>query len=165
MNNKKLYNHKFVKLAATAVMSVVMFTLSTIPALAYNLPPAVEIDNKNIDVIDTIDVNVLPANTSNTFVSSFPFEDDDLYSFLMNLDFSKSDYICIDENGVITNDIIDPRIIECNHNYLAARVSHHDKNSDGSCSVTYYDAKKCAKCGRIVVMDRLGVMNWDKCPH
>ena len=46
MNNKTLYNHKFIKLAATAVMSVVMFTLSSIPALAYNLPATIEIDDE-----------------------------------------------------------------------------------------------------------------------
>lgn len=162
MNNKKLYNHKFVKLAATAVMSVVMFTLSTIPALAYNLPPAVEVDDDVTNPIDTFDINVLPASQS----VSLNFEEIDLYSLFENVDFTESKFVCIDETGSISYyNTIDSRIIECPHDYLAARASHHDKNSDGSCTITYYNAKKCAKCGRIVIMEEIGHTTYNKCPH
>ncbi len=162
MNNKKLYNHKFVKLAATAVMSVVMFTLSAIPALAYNLPPAVEVDDDVTNPIDTFDINVLPASQS----VSLNFEEIDLYSLFENVDFTESKFVCIDETGSISYyNTIDSRIIECPHDYLAARASHHDKNSDGSCTITYYNAKKCAKCGRIVIMEEIGHTTYNKCPH
>ncbi len=163
MNNKKLYNHKFIKLAATAVMSVVMFTLSSIPALAYNLPATIESEDSTVNSVNIIDIDIMPEDI--TPISSVTLTNDDFYSFIENVDFSESDFICIDENGVITYDAIEPRIIPCNHNYLTARASYHTKHSDGSCTITYHNAKKCAKCGHIVVMEKIAETTYVKCPH
>ena len=162
IDNKKLYNHKFIKLAATAVISVVMFTLALIPALAYNLPATIEIDHENTDTIDTLEINVLPPTSS----LSLNFEEIDLYSLFENIDFSENSFVCIDETGAISYyNSIDSRIIPCPHNYLAARTSHHDKNSDGSCTITYYDAKKCSKCGHLVTKEEIGHTIYNVCPH
>lgn len=163
MNNKKLYNHKFVKLAATAVMSVVMFTLSAIPALAYNLPATIEIEDEKVNSTNVIDIDIMSDSSDNK--SNISLTNEDFYYLFENIDFAESDFVCIDENGNISYNTIEPKIIPCNHNYLAARASYHTKHSDGSCTITYHDAKKCAKCGHIVVMGEIGHATYNTCPH
>lgn len=165
MNNKKLYNHKFVKLAATAVMSVVMFTLSAIPALAYNLPATIESEDEKVNAVNVIDVDLISEDINPA--SSVTLTNDSFYSLIENIDFTESDFICVDEKGNISydNNAVEPKIIPCNHNYLAARVSYHTKHSNGSCTITYHSAKKCAKCGHIVVMEEIAHTTYNTCPH
>lgn len=166
MNNKNLYKHKFIKLVATAFISAVLFTMSTVPALAYNLPAKMDTTSLSDDSIHVVDIQTIPSeeqmDLSLTFTEPI---DKKLYSLSKNLDYSKSDWYCIDENGVISNDTIEPRIIPCNHDYLAAQVSYHTSNSDGSCSVTYHKAKRCKKCGYIIVLEKYATTTYEKCPH
>jgi len=156
MKNMNLNKHKLLKLAATALMSATIFTVSAIPALAYTLPSPVK--NLAINPIDTINVELVSTD-------SLQPTEDELNSLFENVDYSKSDFVCIDENGTITYGSAAPHIFECKHNYLAAQVSHHNKNSDGSCTITYYSAKRCSKCGEIVVGDRIATMTYVNCPH
>jgi len=166
MNNKNLYKHKLIKLAATAFISVVLFTISTVPALAYNLPAKMDTTSLSDDSINVVDIQTIPSEDQMdlSLIFAEPI-DRQLYSISKNLDYSKSDWYCIDENGTISNDTIEPRIIPCNHDYLAAQVSYHTSNSDGSCSVTYHKAKRCKKCGYIVVLEKYATTTYEKCPH
>lgn len=136
MKNKTFNTRKSIKLAATAFMSAVVLTVSTIPAFAHDLPSTVENDNFSINAID-----------------------------MMSLDFSDSDILIIDENGMIHDGEIDPQIIPCNHDYYAVQISDHDKNSDGSCITVYYKGKRCNKCGHIVMQDKIGTATYKVCPH
>ena len=166
MNNKNLYKHKLIKLADTAFISVVLFTISTVPALAYNLPAKMDTTSLSDDSINVVDIQTIPSEDQMdlSLIFAEPI-DRQLYSISKNLDYSKSDWYCIDENGTISNDTIEPRIIPCNHDYLAAQVSYHTSNSDGSCSVTYHKAKRCKKCGYIVVLEKYATTTYEKCPH
>lgn len=166
MNNKNLYKHKLIKLAATAFISVVLFTISTVPALAYNLPAKIKNDVMTVDPIDTINVTTLPPEfeSDSLFVSTQTLESD-LYSFSDSLDFSKSNWYCIDENGNVYDGTVEPRIIPCNHNFADAQVSHHTKLSGGRCSVEYYSADRCLKCGYIVVLKHIATTTFVSCPH
>lgn len=166
MNNKNLYKHKLIKLAATAFISVVLFTISTVPALAYNLPAKMDTTSLSDDSINVVDIQTIPSEDQMdlSLIFAEPI-DRQLYSISKNLDYSKSDWYCIDENGTISNDTIEQRIIPCNHDYLAAQVSYHTSNSDGSCSVTYHKAKRCKKCGYIVVLEKYATTTYEKCPH
>lgn len=51
MKNKALNKHKSLKLAATALMSAVVFTVSATPAFAHALPSTVE--SENLSTINT----------------------------------------------------------------------------------------------------------------
>jgi len=166
MNNKNLYKHKLIKLAATAFISVVLFTISTVPALAYNLPATIESDEITFDTIKTFDLNTIPEEEELDPLSiSIDQSEDTLSSTLAKLNFSESDSYCIDENGVIYDATVEPRIIPCNHNYLKAAFSYHTKNSNGSCTITIHNAKRCSKCGHIVVLERVATTTFDNCPH
>lgn len=165
MKNRNLYKRKPAKLAVTALMTAVLCTFSAVPALAYNLPATVENKNLEISSIDTIQVGAFPSE-KNSGSSGLELADSELFIPVENLDFSNSDYLCIDENGnVYEADIIDPRIIPCNHNYETVMITHHDKHSDGSCVTQYHNGKRCLKCGHIIILEEIGHMVYNKCPH
>ncbi|MDE6889416.1 MAG: M56 family metallopeptidase [Eubacterium sp.] len=165
MKNKDLYKHKFLKFAAASVMSIVMFAVSSIPALAYNLPATITNEQISVNSVDVVSVDTLPTDceTDSLLISAESFEDD-LYFASSDLDFSKSDWYCVDKNGNVYEYINEPRI-SCIHNYVAAQVSHHSKNSDGSCTIVYHKAKRCSKCGHIVVLELIATTTFVKCTH
>lgn len=53
----------------------------------------------------------------------------------------------------------------CSHTYVSGTIQGHSKNSDGSCVLTTYSAKRCSKCGYVVKGNRLYEINYDICPH
>ena len=53
----------------------------------------------------------------------------------------------------------------CSHEYVSGTITEHNKNADGSCTVTQYSAQRCSKCGDVKKNNRLVVMNCDSCPH
>lgn len=53
----------------------------------------------------------------------------------------------------------------CDHTYEAGTEVRHNKNSDGSCVVTVYNAERCTKCGTIKLGDLRSTTTFVKCPH
>lgn len=53
----------------------------------------------------------------------------------------------------------------CVHTYVSGKVQNHVVNSDGGCVVREYSAKRCSKCGTIVVGDFLASYTYVTCPH
>lgn len=136
MKNKTLNKHKSLKLAVATFMSAVVFTVSATPVFAHALPSALENENSSVTTINTF-----------------------------GLDISEGDILIIDENGMVHEGEIDPRIIPCNHDFFAVQVSNHDKNSDGGCTTVYYKGKRCSKCGYLVIQEKLGTATYKVCPH
>ena len=69
---------------------------------------------------------------------------------------------CIDsleENGGVTERA------SCQHTYKSGKVQQHSKKSDGSCTVTTYNAQGCTKCGDVILGSRISTTTYDKCPH
>lgn len=74
----------------------------------------------------------------------------------------------IDEYGNIyqvKNDMGASVYRSCGHEFVSGTYTEHNKNSDGSCTVTQYSAKRCSKCGYMEKNNRLCVMYYDACPH
>lgn len=53
----------------------------------------------------------------------------------------------------------------CEHTYVSGKVASHTVHSDGSCTVTYYEAKRCSLCGNVVKGAKLYDVNFDTCTH
>lgn len=53
----------------------------------------------------------------------------------------------------------------CSHEYVSGTFTEHNKNADGSCTVDYYDGKRCTKCGNMRMNNRLYGINYNPCPH
>lgn len=167
MKKQNLYDHKFIKLIVATLISVTIFSLSIIPTLAYNLPSTLEGDKPNlVTSINMINFDDLSSknNSSSERISLIPVKNDnDL--LIENLDFSQSDYLCIDENNVIYNGTIEPKIESCNHNFNTVEIIHHDKLSNGSCITIHYNGKRCTKCNYIEILDETADLTYKKCPH
>ena len=72
----------------------------------------------------------------------------------------------IDGNIFPVNDIANENMYSsCSHTYVSGTVSIHNKNKDGSCTMTAFSSKRCSKCGNVIIGNRLHVTNFDICTH
>lgn len=53
----------------------------------------------------------------------------------------------------------------CTHSYITGTIAEHTKNSSGGCTVTYYSAKRCTKCGFILQGDFINEITYAVCTH
>lgn len=54
----------------------------------------------------------------------------------------------------------------CKHDYsISGTYYNHVKNSQGGCTVTEYEAKRCSMCGSVQKGDVTNVVTYQKCPH
>ena len=167
MKKNNLCKHKPLKIAATAIMSAFIFTLFAVPAMAYSMPAALAFNDQSVELnsVDMYDIDTLSSeNTLESLTNSAQLSENELYDLINNLDFSKSDTYCIDENGMVY-EMISPYFSGCNHIWVNARVSHHDKISGGRCTVSVYKARRCSECGDTVVESLYAVTTFEKCPH
>lgn len=84
-----------------------------------------------------------------------------------NIDFSLSNQIFIDENGInysASDSEISPQAY-CVHSYVNGTINEHKKNSNGGCTITTYNAKRCSKCGYVVKGSYISSLSYEKCPH
>ena len=51
------------------------------------------------------------------------------------------------------------------HNLVDVVLSHHVKNSDGSCTTTYYEGKECTVCGLLWQGDVIKTVTENPCTH
>ena len=168
--NMKLNNlgkRKPLKIAATAIMSAFIFTLSAVPAMAYSMPAEITSDTLDVKSIDILEVNTLDENNFlNPLSNVTNHSENELNSLADSLDFSESNAFCIDEDGnVYVYDSIAPHFSGCDHNFAAARVSKHYKLANGRCKVEYYLADRCTECGDVVVGQLYATTTFEKCPH
>lgn len=53
----------------------------------------------------------------------------------------------------------------CEHNYQNETYQDYIKYTDSSCKSTNYNAKRCIKCGYIVIIDKISSTLYYSCPH
>lgn len=53
----------------------------------------------------------------------------------------------------------------CNHQYASGTVSVHTKNSDGSCTIKYYNALRCSNCGDVIYGELTRTITYNPCLH
>ncbi len=155
------------KSAFVVTISLIMFIISAIPAISFNLPAALASNDDVItfDSVDTFDINTLSSEDMlNPLSGSEPLSKNDFYSLLNSLDFSNTDTYCIDENGTIF-EIPTSNHANCQHKFFEVYISHHDQNPDGSCTVMIQKAQKCTKCKDIELVKRYASTTFNKCPH
>lgn len=52
-----------------------------------------------------------------------------------------------------------------NHSWETGTMKKHIKNSDRSCDVIIYNAKRCTNCGSVLIQEILSTTHYLKCPH
>ena len=101
--------------------------------LAYE--PMLSSDESFSDVISDESLDVFAYNSSE-------------FDPLAFLDFSKSNSIFIDNNGIqlACDESLSPYAL-CTHSMIDGTFYTHSKNSSGGCTVKVYTCKRCEKCG------------------
>lgn len=83
------------------------------------------------------------------------------------VDFSQSDYVLIDSNGVqvTTEEDASSTYALCTHSMIPATFYTHAKNSSGGCTIKVYNCQRCEKCGYRANATYANTVTYAKCPH
>ncbi len=73
-------------------------------------------------------------------------------------------FVDVDGNVYEVHENVDTYAV-CVHEYVEGMLQQHQKNSDGSCRVYFYNATYCKKCGNISEKEYLGDSGYPVCPH
>ena len=85
---------------------------------------------------------------------------------IRSLDFSESDTIYIDSDGIqTTEDDLSSSYALCTHSMADSSFYTHAKNSSGGCTVKVYTCQKCKKCGYRANAVLYSTTTYAKCPH
>lgn len=119
--------------------------------LAYE--PMLSSDESFSDVISDESLDVFAYNSSE-------------FDPLAFLDFSKSNSIFIDNNGIqlACDESLSPYAL-CTHSMIDGTFYTHSKNSSGGCTVKVYTCKRCEKCGYLANKKYYSTTTYAKCPH
>lgn len=132
------------KRIVSVVATVAAVLVGSVSVFAYE--PAIEIENDNI---------------TNTNVDLFVYSED---ANVPELELNTGDTFT-DKDGNVYNTSGVERAI-CFHSFADVIVGDHTLHSDGSCTIKYYDAQRCTKCGYIKVGAYTGATTtYEKCPH
>lgn len=119
--------------------------------LAYE--PMLSSDESFSDVISDESLDVFAYNSSE-------------FDPLAFLDFSKSNSIFIDNNGIqlACDESLSPYAL-CTHSMIDGTFYTHSKNSSGGCTVKVYTCKRCEKCGYLANKKYSHSITSTKCTH
>ena len=119
--------------------------------LAYE--PMLSSDESFSDVISDESLDVFAYNSSE-------------FDPLAFLDFSKSNSIFIDNNGIqlACDESLSPYAL-CTHSMIDGTFYTHSKNSSGGCTVKVYTCKRCEKCGYLANKKYSHSITSIKCTH
>lgn len=159
--NMKRRNQYWKKPASLAVVMLAVL-LNSVTVFAYEDVQRFELTNENGE----------PVDVEKALQSDFVFYADTVNPEEVEGIFSEAGKITIkydvqftDENGTIYP--VDELQVcaTCKHTWIYGTVEDHDKYSDGSCTVTQYEAKRCTKCGTTDVGEEINSISYKKCPH
>lgn len=131
---------------------LILFFVSTLPVLAY-YPTITEKELGSYEDYEKNMENVIETDTSFTYGS-------------VDIEELAADDFFTDEDGNIY--IIDSSSsmrASCKHTYVSGVRTKHTKKTDGSCTVTDYNSKRCTKCGNIIQGSIISTLNYTICPH
>lgn len=80
-------------------------------------------------------------------------------------DFSESDSVFIDLNGIQTPVYDFSSYALCTHSMVNGYLKTHAKDGKGGCSVKVYTAQRCEKCGYLANAVYQSTHTYVKCPH
>lgn len=133
------------KTCLAVLVSVVVFLIGSLTALAYVPPQTMELPDYDPGV-----------EGEQRFEGSELKIETILYdSFWVNPDGT------IEE---VTDDELEAQT-SCDHTYKNGTYTKHVKNNRGGCTITYHEAKKCTKCGSVKIGDIINVVTYQKCVH
>ncbi len=138
------------------ILSIMMIIISSIPAFAYQGSKKLNISG-NISETDfsvfNADDNYSKFSTNDSFIAkteSIPFDS----------------YFKATSGEIYSADSTDDNTYKnCIHTFVDGEYTVHEVQNDGSCTLKYYEAQRCTKCGHIVVGKLIKTITYPSCPH
>lgn len=98
--------------------------------------------------------------------SGFSFEGNFIKGDEVNESISYDQYF-IDDTGTVyeIKELNSSERIGCSHKYISGIYESHNKNSNGGCTITKYNAQYCDSCGAMIIGDKISTHIYEKCPH
>lgn len=99
--------------------------------------------------------------------SSFLSEDSADGNYSLDIEYFKltDSYFLSDDGDVFIPDETNVTRLFCNHTYISGQERVHIPNTSGGCTVKFYNAKRCTKCGQVVQGDLISTHIFVTCPH
>lgn len=154
--------------AAVASMVIISMVSGNVVAKAADVPVN-QMFSKNVEVVTTEEVEVIET-TDDVFNADLGYiEYESIGEFteieLYNTPDVTYKIIYRDDTTELLMDgqaQVEPSHV---HTIKDVIIKEHKKASDGSCTTTYYDGKKCTSCGVTWKGDVINEMSFTKCPH
>lgn len=141
------------KKLAVVIAGILCF-VSIVPAFAYDMPKILNVENKN-----NYDLSLKSDGDFMKFVPEGQEDSDSINKVL-----HRSAFISDDGKIYDINEESETKLF-CNHSYVNGTYQKHIKNSNGGCTIYYYNAKLCSKCGNMILGDIINEITFKKCTH
>lgn len=155
MDRATIYSSKKINIVVSLVMAILILILSPISVLAYSPAPTYQFQDEQIGLKEGI-LYTYPG--LNNFQDVYdPFQE---YVTEHNI------FVTSDGQVYILNDT--PPQGEralCFHTWQDGTLSIHEKNDDGSCTVSNYNCQYCTKCNAHKNETLNNKVSFPKCPH
>lgn len=146
MKEKAQKNKAAIFLAAGLILS------SVIPAFAYE--PVQKIEYQSQDNV------VISLSSPKDF---FSFSNVDIFEEPIDVIYYDNQFTDVYGNVYDMNTPISHA--SCEHTYKSGIATLHDKDSEGGCTLSKYNAQQCTKCGYYILGSLISEFKYAKCPH
>ena len=129
-----------------------------------------QIFSRNVEVVETSEIEVIEEQDifSGGDLENRDTLDSGTFVKVDLRDTADTTYeIIINDNdlGAVFSSAQNPVEPQHLHNIIDVTIKKHKKNSDGSCTTTYYEGRQCTICSGTWMGDVIGETNLVKCPH
>lgn len=129
-------------------LSLTLAVSGTITSFAYTPPDTVSISDEPYESGEIIKITAAEDRTDDT--ADLPYD----YYYTD----SDGNIYPLSETAVASS--------SCSHQYtVPVKVTKHDPDGKGGCTVTQREALKCSKCDSIKIGDEIYTLHYNKCPH
>lgn len=138
---------------------IVCFIVSSIPAMAYEEPikHTYDINSVSQEWINVDKVTFMPEEAERKETIGIEFDlNNGVFVSKVGETYFYNNFELSDENQMHS---------ACLHTYQAGTYSMHETKDDGGCVVTVYNAKRCSKCGHIIIGEEIEMHTYKVCPH
>lgn len=137
------------------IIAIFMVVLCCSPALAAPAPQMMFFDENLSDKEFSLNADTeIIIHATNNMPTTFP----------LSILYEKQ--IILNSGDIIPiNTFEQPNRAICNHTYGPAKITTHQKHSDGGCTVMVYDVDRCSKCGTLKNKVFSAELNYASCPH
>ena len=154
---RKKKNNRWNKYLSAAVVTMAVF-LNSLTVFAYDDLQYQKVDGRQEDTTEQIEKML---TSDSVFVPDGMEDEEVIFTEQMEYDWQFVD----DVGNIYPVEMKESVMATCNHAYVSGQLKYHNKKADGSCTIEYYNAKRCSKCGNITDQTYIMTVEYPMCIH